>query len=65
MLRRVVNFEPLGREVFGHLLEAKVLGTRYREEYNTERPHISVDFQSRAEYYANCVAVSVLTPAPV
>jgi transposase InsO family protein len=35
--------ELLSREVFGHLLEARVLGSQYRQEYNTERPHSSLD----------------------
>lgn len=57
--------EFLSREVFGHLLEARVLGTRYRQEYNTERPHSSLDYQIPAEYSKNHVTDSVLTPAPV
>ena len=55
--------ELLSREVFGHLLEARVLGTRYRQEYNTKRPHSSLDYQTPAEYSASCVADSALTPA--
>jgi transposase InsO family protein len=57
--------ELLSREVFGHLLEAKVLGEEYRQEYNTERPHSSLDYQTPAEYSENYVADSALTPAPV
>jgi transposase InsO family protein len=57
--------ELLSREVFGHLLEARVLGSQYRQEYNTERPHSSLDYQTPAEYSANYVADSALTPAPV
>jgi len=57
--------ELLSREVFGHLLEAKVLGGKYRQEYNTERPHSSLDYQTQAEYSANYVAGSALTPASV
>lgn len=57
--------ELLSREVFGHLLEARVLGTKYRQEYNTERPHSSLDYQTPAEYAANCIADSTFTPAPV
>jgi transposase InsO family protein len=56
--------ELLSREVFGHLLEARVLGEQYRQEYNTERPHSSLDYQTPAEYSANYVADSALTPAP-
>ena len=57
--------ELLSREVFGHLLEARVLGGKYRLEYNTERPHSSLDYQTPAEYSANYVANSALIPAPV
>jgi transposase InsO family protein len=56
--------ELLSREVFGHLLEARVLGENYRQEYNTERPHSSLDYQTPAEHSANYVADSALTPAP-
>jgi transposase InsO family protein len=49
----------------GHLLEARVLGSQYRQEYNTERPHSSLDYQIPAEYAENYAADSALTPAPV
>jgi transposase InsO family protein len=54
----------LGREVFGHMLEAKVLGEAYRQEYNTERPHSAFGYQTPAEYAASQAADSALTPAP-
>ena len=57
--------ELLSREVFGHLLEARVLGSQYRQEYNTERPHSSLDYQTPSEFAATQVENSVLTPAPV
>jgi transposase InsO family protein len=57
--------ELLSREVFGHLLEARVLGGKYRREYNTERPHSSLDYQTPAEFAAMQVENSALTPAPV
>lgn len=41
--------ELLSREVFGHLLEARVPRQKYRQEYNTERPHSSLDYQTLAE----------------
>jgi transposase InsO family protein len=53
----------LNREVFGHCLEAKVLGEQYRQEYNTERPHSALDYQPPAEFAASQVAPSVLTSA--
>jgi putative transposase len=52
--------EFLSREVFGHLLEARVLGENYRKEYNIERPHSSLDYQTLAEYAASYVAGSAL-----
>lgn len=57
--------ELLNREVFGRLLEARVLGGEYRQKYNTERTHISLDYQPPTGYSASYVADSALTPAPV
>jgi transposase InsO family protein len=57
--------ELLCREVFGHLLEARVLGDQYRQEYNSERPHSSLDYQTPAEYAVNYATDSAFTPAPV
>jgi transposase InsO family protein len=56
--------EFLNRELFGTLLEAKVLGEQYRQSYNTERPHSSLDYQTLAEFAASCAASSALTTAP-
>jgi transposase InsO family protein len=56
--------EFLNRELFGTLLEAKVLGDQYRQSYNTERPHSSLDYQTLAEFAASCAASSALTTAP-
>jgi len=53
----------LNREIFGHLLEARVLGTQYRNRYNTVRPHISLDYRTPAEFAASHAASS--TPATV
>jgi transposase InsO family protein len=55
----------LSREVFGHLLEARVLGSPYHQEYNTDRPHSSLDYQTPVEYAVNYAGNSVLTSAPV
>ena len=57
--------ELLSREVFGHLLEARVLGEQYREEYNNERPHSSLNYQTPVEFATTQVETSTLTPAPV
>lgn len=46
----------LNREVFGHLLEARVLGEQYRIRYNTERPHRSLDDRTPAEFAASYAA---------
>ena len=42
--------EFLNRELFGSLLEAKVLVEGHRQEYNDERPHSSLGDQTPAEY---------------
>lgn len=57
--------ELLGRQVFGHLLEAKVLGQQYSQEQNTKRPYSSLDYQIAAEFAITQVKNSALTPAPV
>jgi hypothetical protein len=46
--------ELLGREIFTSLREAKVLVEQYRLEYNHERPHSSLDYQTPAEFAASC-----------
>ena len=40
--------ELLAREVFGTLLEAKVLIERWRRGYNTLRPHRSLGYRPRS-----------------
>ena len=40
--------ELLDREVFGSLLEARVLIERWREHYNTVRPHSSLGYRPPA-----------------
>ena len=44
--------EFLNVELFGSLVEAKVLGEDYCRRYNRERPHSSLDYQTPAEYAA-------------
>ena len=46
--------ELLGRELFSSLREAKVLIEQYRLEYNHERPHSSLNYQTPAEFAASC-----------
>ncbi len=51
--------ELLGREIITSLLEAKVLIEQYRAEYNHERPHSSLGYQTPAEFAARCQAEDV------
>jgi putative transposase len=46
--------EFLNREEFESQVQAQALGTLWKEEYNTERPHSSLDYQTPAEYAAKC-----------
>ena len=41
--------ECLNREIFGSLLEAKVLVEQWRIDYNTNRPHSSLRYQTPQE----------------
>ncbi|PAW78023.1 MAG: hypothetical protein B9S32_09050 [Verrucomicrobia bacterium Tous-C9LFEB] len=41
--------ECLNREIIGSLLEAKVLVEQWRIEYNTNRPHSSLGYQTSQE----------------
>ncbi len=40
----------LNREVFGNLLEAQVMVEEWRRQYNEERPHSSLGYQTPREY---------------
>lgn len=55
--------ELLGRELFTSLTEAKVLIEQYRLEYNHERPHSSLNYQTPAEFAASCDEVNVASAA--
>lgn len=44
--------ELLRRELFGNLLEAKVLSGQYRRHYNHERPHSALGYQTPAAFAA-------------
>jgi transposase InsO family protein len=44
--------ELLDRELFAGLLEAEVLATEYRDEYNNERPHSSLNDQTPGDVFA-------------
>lgn len=42
--------ECLNREVFGNLLEAKVLIEQWRQQYNNKRPHSSLGYRAPREF---------------
>jgi putative transposase len=50
-----VRDELLNAEVFGTLTEARVLGSAWRDEYNTVRPHSRLGYQTPAAFAATCV----------
>lgn len=56
--------EFLNRESFGSLLEAKVLGAEFRNDYNHSRPHSSLGYQTPAEYSASCPQAASATLQP-
>lgn len=45
--------ECLNRELFGSLLEAQIILEQWRNEYNDERPHSSLGYQTPGEYARN------------
>ncbi len=47
--------EFLDREEFESEPQAQALGTLWKGEYNTERPHSSLGYQTPAEFAATCV----------
>ena len=44
--------ECLNRELFGSLLEAQIILEQWRNEYNHERPHSSLEYKTPSEYAA-------------
>lgn len=59
-----LRVDLLNREIFGHHPEAKVLSEQYRQQYNTERPHSALNYQTPVEFAASYAAPSTLTMAP-
>lgn len=55
--------ELLNREIFGSLLEAKVLVEQWRIEYNQDRPHSSLGYQTPEEYAARWPTPLRATPS--
>jgi transposase InsO family protein len=49
--------ELLNRELFGSLLEAKIVIGQWREEYNAERPHSSLGDKTPEEFAASACAL--------
>ena len=56
--------EFLDREEFESQVQAQALGALWKEEYNTERPHSSLDYQTPAEYAATCVRYVPIEETP-
>lgn len=52
--------ECLNREIFGSILEAKVVVESWRNEYNQQRPHSSLGYQTPEEFAA--CALTTLRP---
>jgi putative transposase len=46
--------EFLDREEFESQTQAQAMGSLWRQEYNTERPHSSLSYRTPAEYAATC-----------
>jgi putative transposase len=55
--------EHLNREIYGSLLEAKVLVEQWRIEYNQDRPHSSLGYQTPEEYAARWSTPLRATPS--
>ena len=49
--------ECLNRELFGSLLEAQIILEQWRTEYNDERPHSSLRYQTPSEYARRAAAL--------
>jgi len=55
-----VRDELLNREEFSSLLEARVLAKIWRRQYDHERPHSSLDYQTPAEFAETCATADAL-----
>jgi len=56
--------EFLNREEFESEPQARALGALWREEYNTERPHSSLGYQTPVEFAATCVRYVPIDETP-
>jgi len=52
--------ECLNREIFGSLLEARVVIEEWRLYYNAERPHSSLGYQTPNEFASRAIGCSRL-----
>jgi putative transposase len=59
-----VRDEFLNREDFENEPQARALGALWKEEYNTERPHSSLGYQTPAEFAATCVRYVPIDEVP-
>jgi len=53
--------EVLDRELFGSVVEAKVIAEDWRLEYNNHRPHSGLGYRTPAEFAALCIASATPT----
>jgi transposase InsO family protein len=53
--------EFLNRESFASVLEAKVLGKQYRQDYNHSRPHSALEYQTPVEFAQRSLAAASAT----
>ena len=59
-----VRDELLEREEFASVLEARVLGRAWRQQYNEVRPHSSLGYRTPAEFGERCPRADSAKPAP-
>ncbi len=55
--------EFLATEEFESLTAARRLSTLWQDDYNLNRPHSSLEYQTPAEFAARCAASAPATPA--
>ena len=59
-----VRDEFLNEHWFASIAEAPVLAEAYRIDFNTVRPHSSLDYLTPAEFVQRTMATAPATPAP-
>ena len=63
-LNSKVRDELLEREEFASVLEARVLGRAWRQQYNEVRPHSSLGYRTPAEFGEMCPRADSAKPPP-